>query len=125
MLAPPATPRIHTMIAIRHVLVAHELASYRESVATVLRALIPDLEVVEAESRDLNREVLRLRPHLVICSRVTSLVRDRVPNWVELYPEPGPFSTFFVAGERRAMENVELADLLRAVDRARPGPYAA
>ena len=111
---------MRAMKSIRHVLVANELASYRESVAAVFRALLPDLEVFEAESADLNREVLRLRPELVICSRVTSLVRDRVPNWVELHPNRGPFSTFFVAGERRAMEQVELVDLLSVVDRARP-----
>jgi hypothetical protein len=75
---------------IRHVLVANELASYRESIAAVLRYSFPDLEVFEATSADLNREVLRLRPELVICSKATSLVRDRVPNWVELYPSAGP-----------------------------------
>src|SRR4028119_2317786 len=63
---------------IRHVLVANELASYRECIAAVLRYSFPDLEVFEAASPDLNRAVLRLRPELVICSQATSLVRDRV-----------------------------------------------
>lgn len=123
---PAATrvPKIRAMIAIRHVLVANEFASYRESVAAVLRAMTRGVVVFEAESKDLNREVVRLRPDLVICSRVTSLVRDRVPNWVELYPERTTSSTFYVDGEKRAMEVVELADLLRAVDLARPSSYA-
>ena len=59
------------MTSVRHVLVANELASYRESIAAVFRVALPRLEVFEAASADLNREVLRLRPELVICSRVT------------------------------------------------------
>lgn len=122
----PSLPalKIQAMTTVTYVLVANEFASYRQSVAAVLRDTIPDLAVFEVESKNLNREVLRLRPDLVICSRVTSLVRDRVPNWVELYPERATSSTFFVAGEHCAKENVELTDLLRAVDLARPGSYA-
>lgn len=104
------------MKAIKHVLVANELASYRESIAAVLRISFPCLEVFEAVSADLNREVLRLRPELVICSRVTSLVESRVPNWIELHPECKPFSTFCLDGERFLREQVHLSDLLSVVD---------
>ena len=103
---------------IKHVLVANELASYRESLAAVIRYSFPDLEVFEATSADLNREVLRLRPELVICSRATSLVRDRVPNWVELHPECENLSTFYLEGERFVKEQVDLSDLLSIVDRS-------
>ena len=103
---------------IRHVLVANELASYRESIAAVLRYYFPNLGVFEATSADLNREVLRLRPELVICSRATSLVRDRVPNWVELYPECQTLSTFCLEGELSMKEQVELSDLISIVDRS-------
>lgn len=105
------------MANIRHVLVANELASYRESIAAVLRFSFPNLEVFEATSADLNREVLRVRPELVICSRATSLVKDRVPVWVELYPECEPLSTFCIYGESFAKEQVALPDLLSVVDR--------
>jgi hypothetical protein len=103
---------------IKHVLVANELASYRESIAAVLRHYFPDLEVFEATSADLNREVLRLRPELVICSRATSLVRDRAPNWVELHPECKNLSTFYLEGELSVKEQVELSDLISVVDRS-------
>ncbi len=105
------------MRAIKHVLVASELASYRESIAAVLRASLSCVEVFEATPAELNREVLRLRPELVICSRVNSLVEDRVPNWIELHPECGPFSTFCLEGERSLREQVELSDLISVVDR--------
>ncbi len=68
------------MEAIRHILVANELVSYRESIAAVLRTSLPNLEVFEADSADLNREVLRLWPGLVICSRVTPWWRRRFPT---------------------------------------------
>ncbi len=103
---------------IRHVLVANELASYRESIAAVLRFSFPDLEVYEASPADLNREVLRVRPGLVICSRATSLVRERVPNWVELHPECDPLSTFCLDGKRIVRERVDLSDLISIVDRS-------
>jgi hypothetical protein len=103
---------------IRHVLVANELASYRESIAAVLRFSFPDLEVFEATPADLNREILRLRPGLVICSRTTSLIREVVPNWVELHPECNPLSTFCLDGERFVKEQVDLADLIYIVDRS-------
>lgn len=105
------------MRAVKHVLVANELTSYRESIAAAMRVSLPDVEVFEATSADLNREVLRLRPELVICSRVTSLVEDRVPNWIELHPECGPFSTFCLDGERSLREQVDLSDLISVVDR--------
>lgn len=111
-------PNIRAMKAIRHILIANELASYRESIAMVFRVSLPDLDVHEADSADLNREVVRLRPDLVICSRLTPLVEDRVPNWIELHPDCEVHSTFHVAGERTTAEQVELTDLLAVVDRS-------
>jgi hypothetical protein len=96
----------------RRILVANELTSYRQTIAVVIRDLHPNVEVFEAEPETLDREVARLRPDLVICSRVTSLVRDMVPNWVELYPDCEPFSTLCIGGERRALEDIQLSDLL-------------
>ncbi len=96
----------------RRILVANELASYRESIAAVFRFSLPHSEVSEATSADLDREVVRLRPDVVICSRLTSVVEDRVPVWVELYPDGEPASTFCGAGGRSRRERVELSDLL-------------
>jgi len=99
---------------------ANELASYRQTIALVLRELRPDVEVIEADSGTLNQQVLRFSPDLVICSRVTSVVRDRVPNWVELYPDCQPLSTFCIGGERSTADDVQLSDLLSLVDRVEP-----
>ena len=96
----------------RRILVANELTSYRQTIAMVIRELHPTVEVFEAEPETLDREVERLRPDLVICSRVTPLVRDMVPSWVELYPDCEPFSTLCIGGESREMEDVQLSDIL-------------
>jgi hypothetical protein len=66
----------------------------------------------ETTSEDLEGEISRLRPDLVICSRVTFALRQRVANWVELYPECKPYSTFYIDGQHRAKQDVQLSDLL-------------
>jgi hypothetical protein len=96
----------------RRVLVANEFTSYRQALATVIRDLRPHVEVFEAESESLDGEVARLGPDLVVCSRVTHAVKQRVANWVELYPDCKPYSTFYIGGERRAKRDVQLSDLL-------------
>lgn len=94
------------------VLVANELASYRQTIAAVIRELHPDLEVFEADAEVLDGEVVRVGPDLVICSRVSCVVKERVANWVELYPEHKPYSTFCAGKERRTLRDVQLSDLL-------------
>jgi hypothetical protein len=110
----------HTLMRVKRVLMANELTSYRETIALVIRELRPDVEVIEADSGTLNQQVLRMSPDLVICSSVTSVVRDRVPNWVELYPECQPLSTFCIGGESSTVDDVQLSDLLSLVDRMEP-----
>ena len=96
----------------RRVLLASEFASYRQTLAIVMRDLLPHVEVFEAPSESLDGEVVRLSPDLVICSRVTRTVRRSVANWVELYPDRKAYSTFFIGGKRRAKREVQLSDLL-------------
>lgn len=102
-------------------LVANEPRVYREVISDALARLRPLVEVfccVEAE--DLDRDVARFGPHLVICSRLTESVRERCPCWVVLYPE----------GENRAeiggslgiavrlLAGAGVAELLSVVDEA-------
>jgi hypothetical protein len=96
----------------RRILVANELTSYRQSIAFVFRELHPNADVLEVHPQTLDWAVARLGPDLVICSRVTAAVKDRAANWIELYPEYRPFSTFCIGGEHRAIEDVQLSDLL-------------
>ncbi|HET7479646.1 MAG TPA: hypothetical protein VFJ72_09050 [Rubrobacteraceae bacterium] len=102
---------------VKRILISSDLRSYREAVAEAFRQLRPDCDVFEAESGDLNREVLRLHPDLVVCSQATSLVRERVRNWVELYPDCEPYSVVSLEGERSTVADMQLSDLLSVVDR--------
>ena len=110
----------HVPMRVKRILMANELASYRESIALAIRELRPDVEVIEADSSSLNQEELRLSPDLVVCSRATSVVRDHAPNWVELYPDYEAFSTVYINGEISTMDDVQLSDLLSVVDRLEP-----
>jgi hypothetical protein len=100
------------------VLVALELQSYRQALATAFRELRPDVEVFEAKKEDLDREVERLGPDLVVCSRLTARVEDHTPSWVELYPNHGARSVVSVLGKRSTVEEIHLSDLLSIIDRA-------
>jgi hypothetical protein len=102
---------------VRRILVANELTSYRQSIAIVFRELHPNLEVLEIHPDTLDLEVARGGPDLVVCSRLTTVVEELAANWIELYPDCRPFSTFCIGGERTAMEEVQLSDLLLACAR--------
>jgi hypothetical protein len=99
------------------ILLANELRSYREALAAAFRILKPNTEVFTIEPDKLDSEVERLSLHLVICSRATPTVKTQSLAWVELYPEHGSVSVVSVGGERSTIAWIELADLLRVIDR--------
>jgi hypothetical protein len=100
------------------VLLTNEPRAYRESIAQVFRQLRPNVEIVTAEPDELEDRVSSLAPQMVIFSEATGLVRERVPIWVELYPGYGPRSMIGVGEERSTIEEIQLSDLLSALDRA-------
>ena len=115
----------HSGMAVTKILVANELRSYREAIAGVFRDLRPNVEVSDAEPEDLDREVTRLRPDLVVCSRVTPLVESSAPTWIELYPNCKPHSVIYTGSQRRTIKDIQLSDMLEVLDRtanpAHPG----
>ena len=100
------------------VLVACELKSYRQAIAAALRTLRPNVKVFETEEENLDGEVGRLAPEMVVCSQLTAVIEDRVPVWVELYPGYGAESVIGVGGERSTIGEIQLSDLLAVIDRA-------
>lgn len=99
------------------VLVANEPRAYREVFVSALQALRPAAEIVEGRPEDLDREVERLRPDLVLCSRISPVVERAVYNWILLYPENEPSIMIFTHGELSTMGDVDLQDLVALVDR--------
>ena len=59
----------------KRVVFANEPRSYREAMAVACRVLRPEVEVILAEPADLDAEVTRLDPQLVLCSRPTGALR--------------------------------------------------
>ena len=74
--------------------------------------------MITAEPEELEARILGLAPNMVICSEATSVVRERVPVWVELYPDYGSSSVVGIEGGRTTIEEIQLSDLLSIVDRA-------
>lgn len=101
------------------ILISSELESYREVLAEAFRTFYPDLDVFEAEPYDLDRKVERIRPDLVVCSRVTNVIKKNVLVWVELYSDGSPRSVISVSGRRKEIESLELSELLSFADQAK------
>jgi hypothetical protein len=79
--------------------------------------LRPNAEVVTVEPDELDDYVRFLAPEMVIFSEDTGVVRERVPVWVELYPEYGPRSVVGIGEERSTIDEIQLSDLLSILDR--------
>ena len=103
------------------VLVANDPRAYREAIAGALPRLRL-VEVFRAKPEELEREAVRVRPHLILCSRkIGAAARSGcLLAWMVLYPDgedraevgsaaPGGATTVVVEG-------VALNDLLSVVD---------
>jgi hypothetical protein len=98
------------------ILVANEPRSYREVIAAAVHELRPHAEVITVEPADLDREVVHLEPHLVLCSRLTEVVETRTLAWVLLYPDGEARAVISIAGQRRTVANFAFCSLLSIVD---------
>ena len=77
----------------------------------------PNVEVVTVEPDELDDYVLLLVPEMVVFSEAAGVVRERVPVWVELYPEYGSRSVVGIGEKRSTVEEIQLSDLLSVIDR--------
>lgn len=99
-----------------------DMLCYREALAETFREFFPESEVYEAEPDDLDREVDRLHPDVVICSKTTDLVEAGVPNWIELYPGHGMESIASIGGRRKTFASIQLSDLFSVFDQLQTLP---
>ncbi len=97
------------------IVVANELWSYRDVLAAALSCLRPEAQVVSVEPDELDVEIARLMPHLVLCSKVTAAV-ESVPGWVVLYPGHETRAEICIGGERQTVGDVQFDSLLGVVD---------
>ena len=97
-------------------LIANEPRTYREVLADGLRAFRPQVETSTVEPDDLDAEIARLRPHLVVCSRPCVAAQDGTLTWVVLYPREENRAEVFTAGEHATITGVCFSDLLLILD---------
>ena len=98
------------------VLIANEPRTYREALVAALRAFRPQVEVSTVEPHGLAAEIGRLRPHLVVCSRLSTVMPAGPLSWVVLYPHEENRAEVFTAGEHATIAGIRFGDLLAIVD---------
>jgi hypothetical protein len=101
------------------VLVAYEseYRLYMEATAAAIREFRSNSEVVVAEAGELEADVERFDPHLVIASSpLPSNPVDEQPAMIELSPETNEPSRFWVGERRWESTNPTLGEILSVVD---------
>ena len=100
------------------VLVVYEdsYRSYGQTMVGAIRGLRPQLEAALVQVRELEAEVGRFDPHLVICNRPNSIDPGGRAAWVRLSDEPDEPSEFCLAGRRWGSENPELDEVVAIID---------
>ena len=102
----------------KRIVVANEPRSYREALAVACQVLRPEVEVILAEPVDLDAEVVRLDPQLVLCSQLTEGLRTGSRAWVVLYPGGAARAVISVAGHRVTTGDLGVAALAVVIDQA-------
>jgi hypothetical protein len=90
--------------------------SYGEAMVGAVRASRPGLEVALAHLRDLEAELERFDPHLVVSSRPNTLDVGARAAWVLLSDDPEEPSEVCIDGRHRRLENPGLEEMLGIID---------
>ena len=99
------------------IIVANEPRAYREAIGSTLRELRPETCVVIVLPEELDREVLRLHPHMVVCSELTAAVQEQALTWIVLYPDAKPLVMISVDGDETHPMDLMVDGLVDIVDR--------
>ena len=102
------------------IILANEPRAYREVIAGTLRALHPRLAIAVLEPTELLPRLRRARPALVIHSEADPAVALRVPASVLLYPGGLGHAVVDLVGQRIAVMDFALDDLLALIGRLLP-----
>jgi hypothetical protein len=105
-------------VSTMRVLVVYEdsYRSYGQTMVGAIRGNRPQLEAELIQIRDLEAEVGRFDPHLVICNRPNSIDPGGRVAWVRLSDDPDEPSEFCLAGQRWGAENPDLEEVLAIID---------
>ena len=90
--------------------------SYGQAMVSAVRASRPGLEVALAHLRELEAELERFDPHLVICSRANTYDPGGRAAWVLLSDDPSEPSEVCIDGRHRGLQNPGLGEVLEIID---------
>jgi hypothetical protein len=91
--------------------------SYGEAMVGAVRASRPELEEVAlAHLRELEAELERFDPHLVVCGRPNTFDPGGRAAWVLLSDDPDEPSEVCINGHHRRLENPGLEEMLEILD---------
>ena len=98
------------------IIIANEPRAYREVITAAFQLLRPHATVLAVEPADLEREVVRLRPRLVVFSAPSPVVQDHAFAWVLLYPSGATEAVISIGEQRTKVEDLEFDRLLEVFD---------
>ena len=105
------------MLEQMRIVLANEPRSYREVIAAAFQALRPHHEVFVVAPDELDHEVRRLAPHMVVCSQVSSVVQAVALAWILLYPGGTSHAEVFEDGTHTTLADVNFSNLISIMDR--------
>ena len=97
-------------------LVANEPRVGRSALAGTLQALRPHVHVVCVEPDDLDAQIVRLAPDLVICSEPTEVLQTRIAAYIMLSPDGKTQATASIAGHQGSFDDTTLESFLSFID---------
>jgi hypothetical protein len=95
-----------------------EPRAYRGVIAAGIRILRPRAEVAVSAPAELEDEIARFGPQVVVCGAPAPADAGDQPAWIELDLGPGRSARVRVGASRREISHPTLRDLLRIVDEA-------
>lgn len=98
------------------VLIANDPLSYREVMAVTIQQLRPEVEVWTSDPADLEREILRLEPNLVMCSQAPVVAHPYLLTYIVMYPNGENRAEITTAGQCVNVPDIEFGNLLSIID---------
>jgi hypothetical protein len=95
-----------------------EYRIYREVIAVGVRILRPRADVATSTPSELEEEIVRFDPQVVVCDAPSPADTGEGPAWVELALRPRRSAKVRVGARRQELPDPKLEDLLRIVDEA-------
>jgi hypothetical protein len=93
--------------------------AYRETIAAVIRILRPETEVKSTTLEELEGELERFEPEVVICSGQKEVELCSRLAWIELSVDPTMSSKISVGGRHFERTNPTVEELLEIIDEVR------